>query len=307
MPARKNKSRSYSRVKKRNRTVLPYFILIAILSLVFIIFFKSSLFWDGKSKLSMVVKRDDGFVQVTTFDPETSEIFNIMIPGDTEVELARKLGKTRIKNAWQIGINAKHEGLVLAETVTRNFRFPVYIWADKEGVGFSDTNLTSILSATFKPYKTNLKIGDRLRLALFAISVKNVERENIDLTDTAYLKETTLIDGGVGYKITGNFPQNLLVVFVDSNLTKDSTAVIMDESGDSQIASFVTEVLEVEGAKVVQILKYDVRDYDCEVGGLNKKLIEKVAKVFSCKKNYDNIDGNSDLYLKLGKGFADRF
>jgi len=313
MPARKKLSRSYIRAKKKKRNLLP--LLVVFFTFIILFFIKNSHFWDGKSKLSLVIRKDDGNVLVSTFAPDTGEIINVVIPGDTEVELARKLGKTRIKNAWQIGMNANYEGLVLVETVTRNFKFPVYIWADKKAEGFSESNFASIFSAMITPYKTNLKVGDRVRLALFAISVKNVEREEIRLEDTAYLKETPVVDGQLGFKLTSNFPQNVLVVFNNSSLTKDTRAVIQDESGDNQISSMVAQVLEVEGAKVVQIDKKDVKDYGCVVGGSNIKLSTIVSRVFSCKLGESDLFGESDLinsksntlYIKLGKGFASRF
>ena len=294
---------------------MPFIILTSIFAFIIIFLTFNSPFWDGKSKLSLVIRKNDGNVQVSTFDPGSGEIINVIIPGDTEVELARKLGKTRIKNAWQIGMNANYDGLVLVETVTRNFKFPVYIWADNKAEGFSEANYASIFSAMISPYKTNLKVGDRVRLALFAISVKNVEREEIKLEDTSYLKETPLIDGQLGYKLTSNFPQNVLIVFNNTSLTKDTRAVIQDESGDNLISSMVAQVLEVEGAKVVQIDKKEVKDYGCVVGGSNMKLSTIVSRVFSCKVEESNSVGESNLintnsntlYIKLGKGFASRF
>lgn len=310
MIARKKRLHSYKRKKDKNKkkNLLPIFLIVILLGSLLFYILATSPFWDGKSKLSLVINTKDEEVIVSTYDPITSEIINIYIPGDTEVELSRNLGKIRIKNAWEVGLNQGEDGVILLETVRRNFKFPVFAWADDKASGFSQTNLQALISAVFTPYKTNLKLGDRVALGVFAIGIKNANREDIDLRDTTYLQEAILVDGRDGYTLTGKFPQNLLVVLGDELISSEEVTVsIIDATGDFKLSSYLTSIIEVMGAKVVSIEKNPAQAYDCEIEGTNKEIVEKIAKVFSCKASSSEVNGNFDIVIKVGEDFASRF
>lgn len=308
MIARKKRLRSYKARKEKKKNLLPFFLIILLLGSLLFYILATSPFWDGKSKLSLVINTKDEEVIVSTYDPTTSEIINIYIPGDTEVELSRNLGKIRIKNAWAVGLNQGEEGVILLETVRRNFKFPVFAWADGKASGFSQTNLPALISAAFTPYRTNLKLGDRVALAVFAIGIKNAKREDIDLRDTSFLQEATLVDGRSGYTLTGKFPQSLLVVLGDELISSEEVTVsIVDATGDFEVSSYLTSIIEVMGAKVVSIEKNPVQAYDCEIEGTNKEIVEKIAKVFECSASNSEVKGNFDIVIKVGEDFASRF
>lgn len=317
MPARNRKKTrrlNNKRSKRKTRLVKTSFAIVVIITLL-ISLFMSSKYWDGDNKLSIVIRENDGNVLVTTLDPASARITSILIPGNTEVELARQLGRIQLKNVWQLGRNEKLEGKLLAETVTRNFRFPVYTWGETNAKGFSESNLSSILSASIFPYKTNLKIGDRIRMGIFALSVNNKDRIKYDLTDTAYLKKTILTDGEEGHVISGSFPQNLLVVYSDIEMSRlGATVVIRDASENDFIAKNLGEVVEVLGAKIASIDSNSVSNtffensgYDCLVGGKNEKAVEKISYLFSCRINEKIKEESFDLEIIIGKAFAERY
>lgn len=310
MITQKKRLHLYKRKKDQNKknNLLPIFLIIIFFGSLLFYILATSTFWDGKSKLSLVINTEVEGVIVSTYNPKTSEIINIHIPGDTEVELSRNLGKTRIKNAWAVGLNQGEEGVILLETVRRNFKFPVFAWADRQASGFSQTNLRALISAVFTPYKTNLKLGDRVALGVFAIGIKNAKREDIDLRDTTYLQEAILVDGRVGYTLTGKFPQSLLVVLGDEEISSEEVTVsIVDATGDFEVSSYLTSIIEVMGAKVVSIEKNPARAFDCEIEGTKKEIVEKIAKVFSCKVSSSEVNGNFDVVIKVGEDFASRF
>ena len=307
MPARKKRLRSYKARKEKKKNLLPFFLIILLFGALLFYILATSAFWDGKSKLSLVINNQEEVI-VSTFDPTNSEIINIYIPGDTEVELSRNLGKIRIENAWAVGLNQGEDGVILLETVRRNFKFPVFAWADGQALGFSQTNLSALFSAVFTPYRTNLKIGDRVALAVFAIGIKNAKREDIDLRDTSYLQEARLVDGRSGYTLTGKFPQSLLIVLGDEEISSEEVTVsIVDATGDFEVSSYLTAIIEVMGAKVVSIEKNIVQAYDCEIEGTNKEIVEKIGKVFECSVSSGEANSNFDVVIKVGEDFANRF
>lgn len=310
MIAQKKRLHLYKRKKDNNKknNLLPFFLIVIFIGSLLFYILATSPFWDGKSKLSLVINTEDEGVIVSTYNPKTSEIINIHIPGDTEVELSRNLGKTRIKNAWAVGLNQGEEGVILLETVRRNFKFPVFAWADRQASGFSQTNLRELISAAITSYRTNLKLGDRVALTFFALGIKNAKREDIDLKDTPYLQQATLVDGRDGYKLTGKFPQNLLVVFGDEEISSEEVTVsIIDETGDFEVSSYLTSIIEVMGAKVVSIEKSTAQTSDCDIEGTNKEIVEKIARVFSCRQSSSEVKGNFDVVIKVGEHFASRF
>lgn len=281
MSARKRR-RYKSKNKTKKRPVLFKFLvtLFIIVSAVGFILFKSE-FWDGKNRLSVVITGDGGDVRITTFDPRLKEITDIVIPGNTQVEVSRSLGRLPIKNVWAVAENEGLGGELLAETVTSYFKFPVYVWANWQAIGFSDTSPFSIGKAVFVPYKTNLKIGDRFRLALFSIGVTNSKRASINLDETGYITKTKLVDGEEGYIVTGSFPTELLAVFSDPEISEELVNVIIrNASGDQLVAQEFGEVLEVLGAKVVSIEKLEPETVNCNLVGSDAQIVKKVAIIF---------------------------
>lgn len=316
MPAGRIKKRRLNkkRSKSKSRFIKPFFVILVILASTTYLLI-SSKFWDGDSKISIAIKEKDGHILISTLDPASSRITSISIPGNTEVELARQLGRIQLKNVWQLGKNEKLEGKLLTETITRNFKFPVYIWGETKAKGFSESRPSSIFGASIFPYKTNLKIGDRIRMGLFSLGVNNKDRIDFDLGNTAYLRKTTLTDGEEGYVISGSFPQNLLVVFSDTEFSNlRATVVIRDASENDFIAKSMGEVIEVLGAKIASIDTksitndiFDNRDTDCLVGGENDKAVEKISFLFSCDVVSETKAANFDLEIIIGKDFAERF
>lgn len=318
MPAQRKKRRSgykpslrrkgfRKRKKKKIKFPVPLVALVLLVALTIYLYLRTG-FWNTKSKLSIAIKKDTGEVLISTFDPTVSEITNITIPGNTEVHVARSMGTLQIKNVWQLGENQGLDGKLLSETITRHFKFPVVAWADNEALGFTETNLISLMKAAILPYKTNLKIGDRVRIAIFAAGVNNPKRAEIDLSETSYLAKTILVDGDEGYTVAGSFPKGLLVVFSDPQISNKATTVkILDASSKVGLAQELGEVIGVFGAKVASVDKVEGEEFDCEVKGKEREIVEKVAKLFSCRKVEETIEGGFDLEIAIGEEFARRF
>lgn len=157
-------------------------------------------------------------------------------------------------------------------------------------------------------HKTNLGFGDRLKIAAFSIGVNNMKRNEIDLTQTGYLKKARLVDGEDGYLISGGLPNNLLIIFSEPLLTKlGLKANIIDASGKNLLGQEVGETLEVLGIKVASVEKQTPDSFDCNVKGKEAELVKKLAQLFSCQKEIKSLDSKFDIEFKIGESFARRY
>jgi len=309
MPVKKRK-RPKRRLKKEKK--INYFAVFVVFIFVLLFLgFKNVLsyrFWDGTNKVDVTIKMTSGDVIQAIFDPEANEITSIIIPGDTQLEVARNLGKWKLKSVWNLGKNEGLGGELLTRTISKSLKFPVYIWADSPAVGFTSPKLTSVLHAVFTPYKTNLSFGDKIALGFFSLKVKNVDRVEINLNETTFIKQKQLEDGTNGYILTGLPSPKLYSNFIDEEFTRGTLRVVIkDASNDYTSAKSVGELIEIMGGKISAITKEEESDVVCLVGSKSPDLAGKVAMIFGCdQKTGDNLE-NFDLEITLGKNFAQSF
>lgn len=304
-----------ARLKRRNRrekrklfSYISKLILFLTIALIFVFFLKFQKIWKLKDKISLVLRNPDGDISLLVLDPEFSEMTKVQIPGDVEVEVARRLGKRRLKTLWQLGKEEGEGGLLLARTVTKHFKFPVYLWADSLAAGFWDRSPLLFLKGVFYPYETNLKFLERVRIALFAINVKDTKKQQIDLSKSSYLKKTTLADGEEGFVVSGSIPQNLMLIFTDNSLAQATPRVtINDRTGKPEIAKEVSQVLEVLGAKVSSLKVDKEEEGECEIMTKVQDISQKIANFLPCSVSKKPPQGNFDIEINLKKGFVKRF
>lgn len=302
--------------RKKNQSLLLSFIarnfwLVIILFIILVVVFYirlTSIYFNGDDKLSLVINQNEKGVALLTFDPGLNEITNIIIPANTEIDLSQQLGTWKISSVWQLGYDEGLAGQLLSESITRHFKFPVFLWADYDAINFISNNPLSLVSTALKPFKTNLKLGDRLKLAFFAVSVNNSKKTTINLSDTSYLTKKELVEGVQGYVKTGDMPQRLAVIFSDPEISKKSLKLaIYDATGSVGLAKEVGELVEVMSIKVASIIKEDQNDRDCEIFGKDEKAVEKLAEILLCEESGGSTEQAFDINLKIGKGFANRF
>ncbi|MBI3397134.1 hypothetical protein HY045_01515 [Candidatus Woesebacteria bacterium] len=294
------------RPKKKGVGLLSLILLLSIglAFLVWNLFFRTR-YWRGDNKLNLVVKGPFSSVTILSFDPKSGEINKFIIPGDTEVKVSRGLGNFRLKNIWQLGMDEKLEGKLLAETVAKNFSAPVYVWADSPALGFGKSFLETI-DAIFSPYKTNLTFSDKIRLGIFSLSVKNNNVSQIELIKTGFLRKTQLKDGDYGYVILNEVPRELVLALSNPMVANKNLKVqINDFSSDLSVEESIGKIFEVLGTKVSSFNKDGEADIDCEVGGTNKDLVQEISKIFGCNINPEKSD--FDTEFTIGKKFILRY
>ena len=288
-----------SKKKKDNKSFYWLILAIVFLSSIYLFLKISTEVWNGKDKVSVVYRKSGGDVGVSVINPVFSEVTNLIIPADTEVDVARNYGTFLIENVWQFGVNEKIGGNLLAETVTQNFLFPTFLWCEKDP-GFDTGSFKSIANFIFLPGTTNMKFGDRLKTGLFVLRTK-------DLGESRFLDRERLEDGSLGYTIADRISGRLTAYFSDNDFTEETIKInIIDATGNYGVSDKLGEILEVLGGKVVSVdRKTDEEDSDCEVFAKDPILSAKIARFFSCTVNEK--ESPFDLTIKIGSEFADRF
>lgn len=308
-PAQRRKKIAKRKAKRNGKKSYTKWLFILLVPLlIFLLITFQTRFWKSSTKTSLVIYKENGEVVISVFDPGLEKITNITFPKNTEVDVARQLGRWQLGSVRELGENENLEGKLLAETIVKHFKLPVAAWADASALGFAEGGIVGIAKASLLPYKTNLGIGDKLKLGLFSIRIKNLKRENIDFSEGNILKKVTLIGGEEGYVLAGRLPNYIVALFSNSNISNEgAVVVILDATGKANVAEEVGEVVEVMGVKLANIKKEEADDFDCEVKGNNKELLEEIAQVFSCKKLKAAPEGNYDLEIRIGKEFSRRF
>jgi hypothetical protein len=306
MPARRKQNRKTKKGSKRKiaKLLTATFIVIAFFSIFNFIFSGGE--WDGSSKVNIVVNGDEDII-VTTFDPEKREMVSVKIPSDTEVEVARNMGRWRLGSVWDLGVNEGIEGLLLAETVTRYFHLPVYLYIDEGGKGLFESNLLSAFKVLFYPGRSNVHKKDLISIVQFTSSVKNPDRRVIDLIDTNSLQGVELKGGGMGYKKTRDISQSIIAPFSNEDIANNLTIVkIVNNSDNRLVSSKLGRVIEATGAKVAQVVSNEEKEGDCLVKSEDEQVGKYYSKLFSCE--YKNTSGeNFDVVIMINKDFIKRY
>ena len=285
---RRRKSRPAKRVGK--------WLILLILALLALVFGGlRSRVWDGKEKLILVQNRGEENVMVISFDPQAKRIDQVLIPGETEVLVAGQLGSWKLKSVLQLGINEGLGGVFLARTIAKNFGFPVYAWADQNG--------WSLLNR-----KTNLSLGDKLRLWFFTLMVNRDSRETVDLAQTLALKKTKFIDGETGYAVASQIPESVRANFIfNTALGGDLKAKIIDRGSSAVALSAAARLLQTVGLRVAAVVKENPVAETCSVSGRDEALRQRLAWLFGCRNKKLPAGENFDIVVDSGNDFDHGF
>lgn len=305
MPARSKKRRIAKSHKsiKIPKFIFYLFILLLLLSPP-IYLYSSRNFWKNDRKVSVAIRGKEGNVNIVTFDPKLSEISTIYIPENTQVDAARGLGVWKLGSIWELGEQEGVGGELLAQTVTKHFKFPVASWADMLALGLRGERLSDGLKAIALPYETNLTLGDKLGIFLFSLSVKNPNRVEIDLSQTSYLKKQNLVDGTAGFVTSGAPPAGILAIFVDDEISQKALRIkLVDKTGEPGLAEEVGEILESLGGKIAVIEKAGVQEGQCTIRAKESEIGERLIRFLPCGFSDKGV-GAFDIEIEIGEEFS---
>lgn len=314
MPARYKKRKNIKNRAKRKKPkkdkkdigFLKFLILLTLLALTILVIFSKD-HWNKNTRLPLTIVRDDGSVVVSVFDPAQEKITNLYFPKEAQIGLARQYGTWRVKSVGRLAEDEGLDGELLVESISYFYKLPHAAWGYEPAIGFSQGNTLKKLKALFAPYKTNLKIGDRARLALFSFGVKTFKNEDIYLEKTTAFRKGILLDGREGFTFSGDMPENVKALFSLKELTGTSTrAKIVNQTGNRIMAEDVGEIIEVIGVKTSSIETKETSPFNCEMAGDDKLLVSILIQIIDCEK-YEGTYENFDLILFLGTNFKKQF
>lgn len=310
MPAQRNNKRRklLQREKKVNFRFIFYLILLLLIIIIFL-YLRSTLgYWSDNSKVSVVYPRVNGDVELATFDPIAEEITRIVIPGDTQVEVANNMGVWRIKSVWELSKNENLGGALLARTVTKHFNFPVYIWSNLVFNEMFSGSLRGKVLLLASSEETNLGLGDKIRIVLFNLKIPNQNRLEYDLRKTNLLDRKTLSDGEEGYVFTDRKNSKIMSVFAEPEISRLQLKVsITNLSGKRELSKEVGEIIEVLGAKATSMNEGEQKKIDCVVKGADKYSVDLFSKYLGCDLELKGDDDSFNVEIVIGTEFAQKY
>ena len=269
-------SQRLSRVKRhkekriknvKNKRILVFWLVLFLISAL--IFFVFLIFKIQTLKKFAYVNNSDGNVEVIVIDSQKDKYLKILIDKDFDVKASRNYGQYKVGNLWILGQKDGYRGKLVAETVTKNFAIPVYLWKDGR---YSNLNL-------FQAIKSSI-----------------VQKQLFEY-------DYTLINTDTSNSVLINFAGDDSLLLSETELSSPKLEIV-DLTGSSNLAENIVNILGVYGVKATSYSKGYDENLDCEIGGFNKTLVDVVSKIFSCQKKLD--DGEADLRIRIGKAFADR-
>jgi hypothetical protein len=299
--ARRRAAKPAKKAKSKARLILALVLVFSIVG--FLTLGRRS--WDGNTKISVAFQQSDTVI-IGIFDPEVVSITTLLIPSNTQVEVAHELGSWQLGSVWKLGEQEKIGGELLKNTIAKSFKFPVDYWASEDYTGLLTQGFSGVFKVLFSGGDTNLTFRDRLNLALFTFKVNRGDREEIDITKTAYVEETKLSDGSKGYKIRKTMPSVLVKTFSSPRVSQEGVKIsIIDQTDNYQVIPEIAEIVEVLGTKVSTVKKEDKKDISCIISGPKSLTLEKLSNLFSCKKTVDNKKEGIEMIVgtKFNKNF----
>lgn len=119
--------------KSRNNGSKKYLGLLSVLFiLVFVVL--GYVFWKiyNLEKFVYVNKTLANDTEVVIIDSVNDREIKYLVPGEMELVSARGYGEYRMSSLWSLSEKEKNSEFV-AETITKNFYIPVYLWKDDKG------------------------------------------------------------------------------------------------------------------------------------------------------------------------------
>jgi len=99
--SKRNKRKLTARVDKKIFKLFLYLPVVLVALFILYVVIMPAKYWDGKTRLSLAVAKKDGTSQIAVFDPQSSTINVVVIPQNTEVEVAWNWGKMKsLRGDW---------------------------------------------------------------------------------------------------------------------------------------------------------------------------------------------------------------
>lgn len=303
-----NQKRRTKAIRKSRKVAYKRWIFLMLLPIIIIIFYLLPSSIKDESKNTLLIVKDSGEVRLIVFDFNLDEIYTLLFPQNVEVEVARQLGRRKIKGVWELGISEGLSGDLLTETVTNHLGLPVTLWAEGEAIDLIEGNIFAKISAVLDTFSSNLSLRDKAIIAMFATRVETGKREEISLSESDFLKKVELADGSSGFVRSSTIPQDIVVIISDPDISRQGLKVLVKDGGGNMVVTGnVVDIMEVMGTRVLSVEKSGEVDMGCSVEGLDKKIVNKFSKILACDSVVQSTGSGYDLIVSIGKKFVDEF
>ena len=302
---KKRKIKKKSGKKNIIRISIFWIIFVSILLFIWISLFSGSV-WEKKSKLVLVRAKTTDSVDLLIFDPSNSEVVEFVIPEGTEVEVVGNLGIRKIGKLWDLSVDENKEGLLLRNTIEKNFLLPVDGWIGPDTNPIS-ANYFDKIKFVLIGNNTNLNLRDRLKIIIFLLkNPKSDVRQNFK--DFSFLKEGIGEDGKHNYQINGEITERIRAYFSEKYFFENNYKIMIKRGPEnSYLSEKVGKIIEILGAKPA----YSTYNSDLEIEGCiiytkDLYLSTKLTNIFNCKL-MDKKEGVFDAVIYIGSGLEKEF
>jgi len=307
MRSAQRKARIIDKNRKQVRVKLLLSTLPIILILIIIGIFKFGIkYWTSTDKISVSYPNSQGHIGVTVMDPKFGEMTTLIIPGETQVEVARGYGTLRIKNVLALAKNEKVGGDLLPETVTQNLLLPVFLWSQSDFENAINGRIFGIIKFVLFPVSTNIPFADRVAMSMFLLRTKSSNKEIIDLGKSQFLVKETLNDGQKGFVLNGKISSRISALFTDTKIAESKLKVTINDATNSyKVSELIGGIMETLGGKVVAVNKQPFIGSDCLVEGGDSRIVKNVSLLLHCTRRTKG--NNDELIITLDGMFVKRF
>ena len=313
MPARKTR-RTPSVKKKRLTPVVKYLILIAFLAIFGFVLWKmgeawTKRLWKDGSRITIVVANPSP--EVFSYNPENASITQFTVPSDAQLDASGGYGSWSAASLWDLGIQERAGGQILARSIQRSFGIPVNGWTGRGGnVLFAEGELGWFSLVNIQ---SNLTFFDKVNLLLASGRVGRLSRANIDLEQRGVIKPKSLADGTKGFVINPDKSLSELDTLRDDKVFLDQKALkITNAASVSGLAAQVSRVASVLGLRVISTdsTKGKVLGV-CTVRGKDSELksfaARRLVATYGCESEVGDPSGPTNLEIILGAKFAKEY
>jgi len=299
------------RSKKFNLRKILRILILALLLFIVVLFIKLAIspsVWDDKYQFSFAYPTTEGVV-VAVLNPTLKTATNIIIPDNTQVEVASRLGKWRLGSVWQLGKQEKLGGYLLSRSLIKTFSMPIDAWA---GESFKDYNgnFLNRTKAIFLTSDTNIKLKDKIKLWFFILFMPKGNSETIYLAETSALSSSKLPDGSEGY-LPNLLPDSIeRLFFIDIVSQENLRLGVVNVSDNSGLVRTIAKTFETIGVRPVIIKDEEFIDgFLCAVYTNEKDSVtaKKTSSLFDCPIKNKRSNSNLDIEFVFGEEFVQRF
>lgn len=301
MPARNKNKNIFSKLFVIGVLVFAFVFLYIVLTV-----YTSNSVWENNSKFSMAIPLESGDALVLVLDPATQSLIKLTIPKNTAVEAARQLGSWKMGSIYTLDQHENQNGQLFKDTITKSFNFPIDGWGEEKALALVSQNPLTSFKGLLGNYNSDLSIKDKLKLIAYSLTKSNIKKVDLNLEDTSNLIKSTLADGESGFVPKKQLSPQVLSYFTDSEIAEKSPRIqIVNYSNTNRISEEVAQTIKVLGGNVLSILnRSENRDFKCEITGLDKLMIKKIAQVYNCNLSQKSTQNNFDVMIELGSEFA---